>query len=122
MRLGVEDFALLQRVPQTAIAHNDGVDDAVFVEGKLILAQNAEFLGARHGALGGIDLAREDLHESGLTGAVGAGDGVAPSGEKGGGDVLEEDSRTEAHSDVVYAEHSSSLYREMKDGAGETSG
>jgi hypothetical protein len=41
-RLGVEPITLGQRVPQHGVAHDDGVDDAVRVEGELILAQDAE--------------------------------------------------------------------------------
>ena len=58
MRLGVKRVALLQRLPQRLISHDDGIDHAVFVEGKLILAQNAELFGARNRALGRLDFAR----------------------------------------------------------------
>jgi len=42
---GVQRVALLKSFPQRGIAHNDGVDDAVFVKRKLVLAQNAHLLG-----------------------------------------------------------------------------
>ena len=40
--LGVEELALLERVPQPRVAHDDRVDDAELVEGELILPQDAE--------------------------------------------------------------------------------
>ena len=109
VRFRVQGFAFLQGFPQTAIAHDHGVDHAMFVEGELILAQDAEFFRPRDVALGGFELAGEDLHERGFAGAVGAGDGVAAAGEKGGGDVLEQYSGAEPHRDVVYCEQRSPI-------------
>jgi hypothetical protein len=44
VRLGVQRVALLESLPERSVAHNDGVDDPKFVEGKLVLA-DAEALG-----------------------------------------------------------------------------
>ena len=43
VRLGVERIALLQGLPERGVAHDDGVDDAKFVEGELVLAQDCRF-------------------------------------------------------------------------------
>ena len=40
--LGVEDLALLERLPQPLVAHDDRVDHAELVEGELVLPQHAE--------------------------------------------------------------------------------
>ena len=63
------------------------------------------FFGRVIDALGGLQLAGENLHQGGFAGAVGAGDGVAPARDEGAGHVLEEDPRTEAHSDIVHGQH-----------------
>ncbi len=107
--LGVERVAFPQGVPEEFVAHDDGIDYAKVVEGELILAQDAHFLGRGDGAFGGLEFAGENLHECGLTGAVGAGDGVAAAGHEGAGDVLEEDARAEAHGDVIDREHNLSI-------------
>ena len=39
--LGVESVAFFQRLPERGVAHDDGVDHAEFVEGELVLAQDA---------------------------------------------------------------------------------
>ena len=105
VRLRVERVALLQRLPERRVAHDDGVDDAKFVEGELILAQDAEFLRARDRAFGRLELAGQDLHQGGFAGAIGPGDGVAAARHEGGGDVLEQDAGTEAHGDIVDGQH-----------------
>ena len=71
--LRVDDFALFQRGPQALVAHDDGVDDAIFVEGKLVLAQHAELARADDGSLLRLKFAGQKLHEGGLAGAVRAG-------------------------------------------------
>ena len=53
VRLGVERVALLQRLPERLVAHDHGVDHAVFVEGELVLPQDAELLRARDVPLDG---------------------------------------------------------------------
>ncbi len=44
VRLFVERVALLQRLPERRIAHDDGVDDTKVIKGELILAQDSEAL------------------------------------------------------------------------------
>ena len=100
--LRVQLVALGQRVPQPLVAHDDRVDDAKAVERVLILAQHAELGGPDDGALLGIELARQQLHEGRLAGAVGAGQAVPPARRKGGGDVLEEHLRAVPHRHAAY--------------------
>ena len=49
--LCVKHLAFLQRLPQRLVAHDHRVDHAESVERELILAQNAELLRPRDGAL-----------------------------------------------------------------------
>ncbi len=109
MGLGVEGVALFERFPERRVAHDDGVKDAKFVEGELVLAQDAELLGPRDRALRRLDFAGEDFHQRGLARAVGAGDGVATPGHERAGDVLEETSGAKAHGDVVNGEQRNSI-------------
>ena len=46
----VDAVALFKGGPEGLVAHDDGVDDAVGVEGELVLAQDAEFARADDGA------------------------------------------------------------------------
>ena len=80
VRFGVERVAFFERPPERRVAHDDRVDDAKRVEGELILAQNAELLGARDRAFGRLQIAGQDLHQRRFSGAVGTGDGIAPPG------------------------------------------
>ena len=74
-RLGVEQLALLERVPQPGVAHDDRVDDAEGVERELVLTEHAELLGTDDRSLLRRLLAGEQLHEGGLAGAVRARSG-----------------------------------------------
>src|SRR5262249_44854172 len=105
VRFAVERFALFHGFPKGGVAHNDGVNDAELVEGELILAEDADALGARDIPTGGFLFASEDPHEGRFARAVRAGNGVAAAGHEGAGDVLKEDARAEAHGDVFYREH-----------------
>ncbi len=101
-------LALFERRPEPLVAHDDGVDDAVRVEGVLVLFEDAEFLGADHSALLGIDLAGEDLHEGGLAGAVGPGEAIAASAGERYRDILKEQLCAVAHRDIGDGESCSS--------------
>ena len=98
----VQLVALGKRLPQPLIAHDDRVDHAKAVERVLILAQHAQLGGPDDGALLGIELAGQQLHEGRLAGAVGAGQAVAPARRKGCGDVLEERLRAISHRHAAY--------------------
>ncbi len=111
--LGVERVALLEGLPQRRVAHDDGVDDAKLVEGKLVLAQNAKLFWAADRAFGRLQFAGENFHQRGFAGAIRAGDGVAAPREEGAGDVLEQDSGAEAHRDVVESDQALKSYRKI---------
>ena len=102
----VDAVALFEGGPEGLVAHDDGVDDAIGVEGELILAEDAELAGADDGALLGVELAGEDLHEGGFAGAVGAGEAVAAAGDEADADVFKEDLGAVAHGDIADTEHS----------------
>jgi hypothetical protein len=106
LRLLIDAVALFQSGPQWLVAHDDGVDDAIGVEGELVLAQDAELARAHDSALLRVQLAGEDLHEGGLAGAVGTGESVAAAGHKGDADILEEHLRAVAHGYIADTDHS----------------
>ena len=54
---GVDEIPLLKRLPEGLVAHDNGVDDAVGVEGELILTEDAELAGADDVAFLGVELA-----------------------------------------------------------------
>ena len=101
----VDAVALFKGGPEGLVAHDDGVDDAIGVEGELVLAEDAELAGADDGALLGVELAGEDLHEGGFAGAVGAGEAVAAAGDEADADIFKEDLGAVAHGDVADTEH-----------------
>ena len=83
----VDAVALFKGGPEWLVAHDDGVDDAVGVEGELILTEDAE------------------LHECRFAGAVGPGEAVATAGDEADGDFFEENFSAVAHGDVADTEH-----------------
>ena len=50
----IQRVALGQGVPEPLVAHDDGVDDAIAVEGVLVLAEHAELPRADHGSALGL--------------------------------------------------------------------
>src|ERR1700722_14115079 len=76
-RLGVDLIALLECRPEPLVAHNDGIDHAIGIKGELILAQNPELSRTNNGPLLRVDFTSQQLHESGLAGAIGARKSVA---------------------------------------------
>jgi hypothetical protein len=105
VRLGVEGVALLQRFPESGVAHDDGIDHAKFVESELILAEDAHLFGAGDGALGGLEFAGQDLHQGGFARAVRTGNAITATRHECSCDVLEEDARTETHGYIVDGQH-----------------
>ena len=103
--LGVEELALFERTPEPLVPHDDRVDDAELIKGKLVLTEDAELVGPRDRALLRGQFARQQLHEGGLARAVGACEAVAPAAGEGGRDVLEEHLRAVAHGDVADRDH-----------------
>jgi hypothetical protein len=101
VRLGIQRIALFEGLPQRGIAHDDGIHHAEFVEGKLILAQDADFLWPRDGAFGRLDLVRQNFHERGLARAIRPGNRVAAPGQKATRDVFKETPVGKAHGDVI---------------------
>ena len=100
--MSVKLIALLQRVPERSVPHDHGVENAIGIERELVLTQDTDFLGPGYGAFRWFHLTGQDFHERGFTGAIGASDRVAPSGEEGGGYVFKENAGAEAHGNVVY--------------------
>ncbi len=97
LRLGIDDLALFHGGPQPLVAHDDRVDDAVGVEGKLVLAQHAELARLHHRALLRLQLAGQQLHKGGLTGTVRARQTVTLSRSKRRGHFFEQNFSAVAH-------------------------
>src|ERR1700716_3496790 len=62
MGFGVKFVALLERLPERGVAHDDGVDDAKLIKGELILTEDTELFGAGNGAFGRLEFAGKDFH------------------------------------------------------------
>jgi len=93
-------LAFLKRLPQPLVAHDYGVDDAVLIEGELVLLEDAHLLRRADRPFLRRQFARQQLHEGGLAGAVRPGEAVAAALLKSGGDVVEQDLRPVPHGDV----------------------
>ena len=95
----VQRVAFGQRAPQPMVAHDHGVDDAVAVEGELILTEDAELLRPDDGAALRLGFAGEQLHERRLAGAIRPGQTVSPVRRKRRRHIVEENLRPEPHGD-----------------------
>ena len=102
LRQRVDAVALLLDPPQLVVAHDDGIQHRVVLEGELVLAQLAEALAGlhRHVARAGLQIAAQDLHQGGFSTAVGADQAVAIAAAELDGDVLEQRLAAELHGDV----------------------
>ena len=87
--LGINFVALLGGCPQPLIAHDDGVNRAIPVKGKLVLAQHADLSRVNDRPLLRVDLAGQELHESGFSGAVRPGKSIAFPRRKAGRNFIE---------------------------------
>ena len=83
------------------VAHDDGVDHAVFIEGKLILAQHPQLPRPHYRTLLRIHLAGQEVHESGFARAVGPGQSVALARRKRGGNFVEQNFSAVAHGHIT---------------------
>ena len=89
------------------VAHDDRVHDGVIVIGVLVLLQNGDPLGGvdGDGAVGGVQLPRQDAQERGLARAVGADDAIAVAGEELQVNVLEQPLTAKLHTEIAYCNH-----------------
>ena len=101
LRLLVDGVALLHGRPQPLVAHDDGVDHGVGVEGELVLAQHAELARADDRALLRVEFAAEQLHEGGFAGAVGPGQAIALARRERRGDFVEQNFGAVAHGHIA---------------------
>jgi hypothetical protein len=83
------------------VAHDDGVDRGVGIEGELILAQDAELAGTHDGALLRIEFAAEQLHERGFARAVGPGEAIALARRKRRRDFIKQNFCAVAHGHIA---------------------
>ena len=103
--LVVDHFALFKGGPESFVAHDHGIDDAVGVKRILILGEDTDLLGADNSAFLWVDLAGEHLHEGRFAGTVGASEAVAAARGEGDGHVFEQELRAVSHGYVGSRNH-----------------
>jgi hypothetical protein len=108
IEVGVDGVLLEHAGPHLLVPHHHHVDDALLLEGELVLTQVGQaFVRVfRDVAGGGFKFAGEDLHEGRLAGAIGANQAVAIAFAKLDRDVFKKGLGPELHGDVVGDEHS----------------
>ena len=96
--LGVERILFAHHSPELRVAHEDGVEHRVIVEGKVILRQDRESLAWAHAdrATRRVEVATDGAQEGGFTGTVGTDDAITVAGQKLEIDVLKEDPLSES--------------------------
>ncbi len=99
--LGVDGVAFLDGGPEALVAHDDGVEDRVGVEGELVLAEHAEFTRADDIAFLRLEFAAEQVHERGFAGAIGAGQAVPLARRKRRRDFVEQYFGAVAHRHIA---------------------
>ena len=105
--LFIDGVLFLHHIIQMLVAHDDGVQDGVFVVGVLVLLQNGDPLVGIDGdrAAGGIQLAGEDPQEGGLACAIGADDAVAVAGQELQVNMLEQPLAAKLHTEIADSNH-----------------
>ena len=101
LMLGVDKFALFQRGPQAPVAHDDRIDHAILVKGKLILAQNAQLARTDNCSLLRLQFAGQKFHECRFAGAVRASQAVALARDKSGGYFVKQNFSAVAHRHIA---------------------
>src|SRR5579863_7782249 len=105
IRLGMDSIALLHRCPQTLVSHHHGVDDTIGVEGKLILAKDAELFRAYDSSLLRIEVAGQKPHESRLASAVWSGQAIALARREGRRYFFKQNFSAVAHGNIANRNH-----------------
>ena len=105
--LFVDGILFLHHFVQMLVAHDDGVQDGVFVVGVLVLLQNGYPLVRVNGdaAGGGVQISGENPQEGGLAGTVGADDAVAVAGQELQIHMLEQPLTAKLHTEVANCNH-----------------
>ena len=101
LRLGVNLFTLFHRSPEPLVAHDDGVDHAVGIKSKLVLAQYAELSRTHDSSLLRVEFPREKVHKSRFTGAIGSGQAITLPRREGRGHFVEQNFGAVAHRNIT---------------------
>ena len=99
--LGIDQLAFFQSGPQAPVAHDDGVDHAIVIEGKLVLAQHAELARTDDGSFLRLQFAGQQLHKRGFARAIGPGEAIALPRHKAGGDFVKQNFGAVAHGHIA---------------------
>jgi len=102
LRLGIDLVTLLHGRPQALVAHDDGIEHAIAVEGKLVLAQHAKLSRTHHSPLLRLEFAGQQVHEGRLAGAVRPAEAVALPRRKGCGYLVKQNFGAVAHGNITY--------------------
>ncbi len=110
--LHVEGILLLADVVETAVAHDDGVEDFVVVVFEMVLLEEGNALARRHrdGAGGGFKLSVENLQECGLAGSVRSDESVAVAFGEFDVDIRKQGLLAHPVSDIVCCDHVKLLF------------
>ena len=106
--LFVEGVLLLHDIVEVLVAHDDGVEDGVFVVLELILLEDGHARAGLEEDIAGrrLQLAGEHFQKGGFAGAVRADDAIAVAGCELQVDLLEQDAAAELHAEVGNCDHS----------------
>ena len=102
LRLGINLVALFHGRPQALVAHDDGIEHAIFIECKLILAQHAQLSRANHSSLLRLEFAGQKIHEGGFAGAIWPGQAIALPRRKRRGYFVKQNFGAVAHGHIAY--------------------
>ena len=105
LRLGVNLVALFHGRPQALVAHDDGVEHAIAVEGKLVLAQNTKLSRAHDCPLLRLQFAGQQIHEGGFAGAIRPGQAIPLARRKCRGYFVKQNFGAVAHGHIADRNH-----------------
>ena len=100
-RFRIELVALFERRPQPPVAHDDGIDHAIAVEGQTGPGSARPAFSEASSPSARFLLARQQLHKRGFAGAVRSGQAIALARRKAGGDFVKQNFGAVAHGDVA---------------------
>ena len=104
----IEGVLLLHDIVEVLVAHDDGVEDGVFVVLELILLEDGHTRAGLEEDIAGrrLQFAGEHFQKGGFAGAVRADDAVAVAGCELQVDLLEQNAAAELHAEVGNCDHS----------------
>ena len=114
---GVKSVLFLHDLEQTAVALDDRIQYGLAVVFVVVLLQERQSLPGRHGhgAVGGIQLAGQDLEEGGFARAVCADNAVAVAFREFNGNIFKKRLLTQSQCNAVCLNHAASFIKALKE-------